>query len=109
MQTPLRLLARFKRLRGTAFDLFGYTEERRMERELIGWYEGIVETMLTMLPTQGPAALVDLAKAPMDIRGYGPVKDAAVKTVKAEVERLWQRVAEATVSEIRANRVHAGQ
>ena len=88
MQTPLRLLARFKRLRGTAFDLFGYTEERRMERELIGWYEGIVETMLTMLPTQGPAALVDLAKAPMDIRGYGPVKDAAVKTVKARVTQL---------------------
>ena len=39
------MLARLKFLRGTPFDLFGYTSERRMERDLIGWYE----TLLTDL------------------------------------------------------------
>jgi len=88
MQMPLRLLARFKRLRGTAFDVFGYTAERKMERELIGWYEGIITAMLARLGAETLAALLDLAKAPMDIRGYGPVKEKAVETVKARVESL---------------------
>ncbi|MCC2654275.1 MAG: pyruvate ferredoxin oxidoreductase [Microvirga sp.] len=30
----------------------------------------------------------------MDIRGYGPVKEAAIHKVQAEVERLWARLAE---------------
>jgi indolepyruvate ferredoxin oxidoreductase len=88
MQTPLRLLARFKRLRGTALDVFGYTAERRTERELIGWYEGIIKTILARLGAETPADLLELAKAPMDIRGYGPVKDAAIEKVKARVTGL---------------------
>ena len=88
IQTPLRLLARFKGLRGTAFDVFGYTAERKMERELIGWYEGIIETILTRLASETPADLLELAKAPMDIRGYGPVKEEAVEKVRARVESL---------------------
>ncbi|EBV3600016.1 pyruvate ferredoxin oxidoreductase, partial [Salmonella enterica subsp. enterica serovar Virchow] len=87
MQTPLRVLAGLKGLRGTAFDPFGYSAERRMERDLIGWYEGLIDQMLAHLPDQGPQALLDIARAPMDIRGYGPVKDAAVEKVKARVEK----------------------
>ncbi|KRE20634.1 pyruvate ferredoxin oxidoreductase [Bosea sp. Root483D1] len=88
IQTPLRLMARLKGLRGTAFDVFGYTAERKMERALIGWYEGLIDEMVARLPSQTPDALVALAKAPMDIRGYGPVKDAAVAEVKATVAKL---------------------
>ncbi|CAN7668455.1 indolepyruvate ferredoxin oxidoreductase family protein [Bosea sp. LjRoot9] len=91
IQTPLRVLARFKRLRGTAFDLFGYTAERRMERGLIGWYEGIVAQLLERLPQQGPAGAAEIATAPMDIRGYGPVKDKAVEEVRARVSELLAR------------------
>ncbi|MGY4315860.1 indolepyruvate ferredoxin oxidoreductase family protein [Bradyrhizobium sp. JR3.5] len=88
IQTPLRLLAQLKGLRGTPFDVFGYTAERRAERELITWYEALIETMLGKLDAARLPDLVALAKAPMEIRGYGPVKDTAIEKTKAEVARL---------------------
>jgi indolepyruvate ferredoxin oxidoreductase len=88
IQTPLRLLAQLKVLRGTPFDVFGYTAERRAERELIGWYEALIDTMLGKLDAARLADLVAIAKAPMEIRGYGSVKDAAIDKTKAEVARL---------------------
>lgn len=75
-------------LRGTPFDVFGYTAERRAERELIGWYEALIDTMLGKLDAARLADLVAIAKAPMEIRGYGSVKDAAIDKTKAEVARL---------------------
>src|SRR5262249_29680435 len=88
IQTPLAVLARLKHLRGTAFDPFGYTAERRAERELIAWYEKLVDRMLGKLDTAPGADLVAIAKAPMEIRGYGPVKDVAIAKVRAEVATL---------------------
>jgi indolepyruvate ferredoxin oxidoreductase len=88
ISAPMRLLARLKRLRGTPFDIFGYSAERRMERALIGWYEALIETMIGRLRAEAPQALLALAQAPMEIRGFGPVKTEAVAKVKAEVERL---------------------
>jgi len=99
IQTPLRLLARFKGLRGTAFDPFGYTAERKMERALIGWYEGLVEELLARLTTRGPDALATIAALPMDIRGYGPVKDAAVERVKAAAEQRLNELSTAAAKE----------
>ncbi|MGN1287948.1 MAG: DUF6537 domain-containing protein, partial [Bradyrhizobium sp.] len=88
IQTPLRLLVRLKGLRGTPFDVFGYTAERRAERELITWYEALIDTMLGKLDAARLPDLTAIAKAPMEIRGYGPVKDAAIDKTKAEVTRL---------------------
>jgi indolepyruvate ferredoxin oxidoreductase len=87
IQMPLAMLARLKGLRGTPFDPFGYTTERRAERELIGWYEGVIDRMLGQLDAAHLPDLVAIAKAPMEIRGYGPVKDTAIAKVKPEVER----------------------
>ncbi|MBR0694108.1 indolepyruvate ferredoxin oxidoreductase family protein [Bradyrhizobium lablabi] len=92
IETPLRLLARLKRLRGTPFDLFGHTAERRSERELIAWYETLIDTVLGRLDDKRLPDLVAIAKAPMEIRGYGPVKDAAIDKVKAEVALLAARL-----------------
>jgi indolepyruvate ferredoxin oxidoreductase len=83
-----------KIVRGTPFDIFGYTAERRTERALIGWYEAQVEKILDRLDAARFADLLAIAKAPMDIRGYGPVKEAAIHKVQAEVERLWAGLAE---------------
>jgi indolepyruvate ferredoxin oxidoreductase len=83
-----RLLARLKMLRATPFDVFGYSAERRMERDLIPWYEGLVAELLPRLQAATLDRLVEIAALPMDIRGYGPVKQAAVETVKAKVPRL---------------------
>ncbi|MGN6465585.1 MAG: indolepyruvate ferredoxin oxidoreductase family protein, partial [Rhizobiaceae bacterium] len=85
IQAPLRLLAPLKFLRGTAFDPFGYTAERRMERALIGWYEGVVETLLASLGKADIETLAAIATQPMEIRGYGPVKESAAVEARAEV------------------------
>jgi indolepyruvate ferredoxin oxidoreductase len=91
IQMPLAMLARLKGLRGTPFDPFGYTRERRTERKLIAWYEALIERMLGELDAARLADLVAIAKAPMEIRGYGPVKEAAIASVKTEVESLLAR------------------
>jgi indolepyruvate ferredoxin oxidoreductase len=93
IQMPLKVLARLKFLRGSAFDLFGYTAERKAERELIAWYERQIDTILDNVTSERLPDLLAIARAPMDIRGYGPVKDAAIPKVKAEVARLSERLA----------------
>jgi len=93
IQTPMRALARLKRLRGGVFDVFGYTAERRAERELIGWYETLLATLIDRLRSEEPRALVELAAAPMEIRGYGPVKEEAIRKVKAKVASLLRAAA----------------
>jgi indolepyruvate ferredoxin oxidoreductase len=93
LQRPLRLLARAKFLRGTPFDPFGYMAERRAERELLGWYEREIATMMDRLDANNLPTLLAIARAPLEIRGYGPVKDAAIPKAKAEVERLWKSLA----------------
>jgi len=102
IQKPFALLARLKVLRGTPFDPFGYTAERRAERELIAWYEGIIAQMLGKLDTANLANLLSIAKAPMEIRGYGPVKDAAIAKVKPEVEQLLASLAASSPAKMRA-------
>jgi len=85
MLRAFRLLARFKRLRGTAFDPFGRTAERRMERRLIADYEAMLTEILASLNADNHPFAVALAKLPDAIRGFGPVKEAAV--IKADKER----------------------
>ena len=65
-------------------------------RELIGWYEGLITLMLDELPRRGPSPLLPIAVAPMDIRGYGPVKDKAVTEVRARVDAMVAKLAEGT-------------
>lgn len=81
----LRLLARLKRLRGTIFDPFGLTGERRMERALIRDYEALVEAVLSELSAANHRAAVDLLGLADQVRGFGPVKQSAVAIYK---ERL---------------------
>lgn len=79
------ILAKFKALRGTVFDPFGYTSERKMERALIQQYEQDLEAVLPRLNTDSKDAIVSLARLPLDIRGFGPVKLANAQA--AEVRR----------------------
>ncbi|MDE1130679.1 MAG: indolepyruvate ferredoxin oxidoreductase family protein [Ascidiaceihabitans sp.] len=74
LERPLRLLAKLKVLRGTPFDVFGYTAERKMERALITQYETDMKTVLKVLNDQNRDAIVALAELPLQIRGFGPVK-----------------------------------
>jgi len=79
------LLAKLKWLRGTPFDPFGRTAERRMERALIRQYEADLADWLPKADAARMDALVALAELPLQIKGFGPVKEA--NAGKAEKRR----------------------
>jgi indolepyruvate ferredoxin oxidoreductase len=88
----LRVLARGKALRGGAFDLFGRTAERRMERELITQYELRVDELLPRLRIETLALASEIARLPLSMRGYGHVKIANVALARAREGELLHRL-----------------
>jgi indolepyruvate ferredoxin oxidoreductase len=88
MWTAFKLLAKLKGLRGGAFDVFGYTAERKMERALINEYRGMIEGVLRSLDASNHAAAVELALLPEQIRGFGHVKEKAVAEYRVRKEEL---------------------
>jgi indolepyruvate ferredoxin oxidoreductase len=93
MLPAFRMLAKLKGLRGTAFDVFGYTEERKTERRLIADYETLIDELLATLSTQNHPLAIKLASIPDDIRGYGHVKDAHLEKAKrkeADLLHQWR-------------------
>jgi indolepyruvate ferredoxin oxidoreductase len=88
MLQAFSLLARLKRLRGTALDPFGYTEERRTERRLIGEYEGLIDYVAARLTPANHATAVALASIPEKIRGFGHVKARHLQAALAERDAL---------------------
>jgi indolepyruvate ferredoxin oxidoreductase len=88
MLPVFRLLKRLRGLRGTAFDPFGYTAERRTERALISEYEADVERLLATLSPATHSVATEIASIPEDIRGFGHVKTrhlAAARKRRAEL------------------------
>ena len=84
-------LARMKRLRGTSLDPFGRTRHRRLERELIEEYAGMVAKVIDRLYMGGPDVLdevVEVAELPDIIRGYEGIKEANVAEFRSEAQRL---------------------
>ena len=77
LRPVLRLLAHGKALRGTPFDPFGYTRERRDERALMGHYRALVDKTLGVLTPANLSGAAELLSLVDSVRGYGPVKDAA--------------------------------
>ena len=99
MLKAFALLAKFKFLRGTALDPFGYGAERQLERELIEEYERSVEYLLAELKPGNYRTAVALAELPEQIRGYGHVKEQAVAKVREQGRQLKARL---LASEIQA-------
>ncbi|WP_297971123.1 indolepyruvate ferredoxin oxidoreductase family protein [uncultured Amaricoccus sp.] len=91
MLTAFGILRRFRWLRGTPFDPFGHSAERRMERALIMEYEGDMEMILAGLTPGNRSAALALAALPLEIRGFGPVKAEAAAA--AAVRRAELRAA----------------
>jgi indolepyruvate ferredoxin oxidoreductase len=86
--TVFKLLAKLRFLRGTAFDIFGYTKERRTERRLIVDYEYLLGEICEFLTPGNHRLAVALAATPEKIRGYGPVKARHLTAAKAEESAL---------------------
>jgi indolepyruvate ferredoxin oxidoreductase len=96
MLKAMSVLARFKGLRGTALDVFGRTEERRTERELIVQYRADIEGLLAGLNADSHALALEVARLPEQIRGYGHVKArhlAAVLTRREHLLTQWRESA----------------
>jgi indolepyruvate ferredoxin oxidoreductase len=91
MLPAFKLLAKFKFLRSTAFDPFGYTSERKIERALIGEYETLVGELLAGLSASNHELAVRLASVPDDIKGYGHIKDAHLAKAKSKQATLLQQ------------------
>ncbi|UKE69677.1 indolepyruvate ferredoxin oxidoreductase family protein [Xanthomonas cerealis pv. cerealis] len=88
MFTAFKWLAKLRVLRGGAFDLFGYSAERRGERQLIADYERTVGELLDRLGADNLALAVEIASVPEHIRGYGHVKEAHLHDAKQREARL---------------------
>ena len=86
--SAFKLLATAKGLRGTPFDVFGYTDERRHERKLAADYTGMIDSLCDRLGASGLAQAVALAELPQEVRGYGPVKAAAMATYELRKAEL---------------------
>ena len=86
--TRLKVLAKLRGLRGTKLDPFGYTADRRLERELIARYERLVDRLVNELDARRFDLALQLAKLPGDVRGYGPIKRAAAERAAAREQKL---------------------
>jgi len=103
MMKAFGVLGKMRFLRGTPFDPFGYTKERRTERALVKEYR---ETIAALLPGLGRGNLetaVALANLPEEIRGYGHIKEAAIDKAQAKRLDLLRRMDGRTGADARGN------
>jgi indolepyruvate ferredoxin oxidoreductase len=95
--TSFKLLAKLKGLRGTAFDIFGKSAERQLERALISDYLGSMELVLNKLSLENmqthlPIAL-EIARIPEIIKGFGHVKDRNAAAARLKWDGLMKQFA----------------
>lgn len=91
MGSALGLMARMKGLRGTVFDPFRYSADRKLDLETLAWFETVLrdfDRLSTTLPSEDCQKIL---QAPMDIRGYGPVRDEATDKVRALVAGIMEQ------------------
>ena len=92
MQSAFRWLAKFKFLRGTAMDVFGYTQERKQERQDIVDYRALLESIILELRDDNYPVAVELAASVSKLRGYGHVKDRNREQLTADQAVLLRRL-----------------
>jgi indolepyruvate ferredoxin oxidoreductase len=96
MLTSFKLLAKFKGLRGTPFDIFGKTSERRMERALLVDYCKSMEAMMLKLSLENAQTLMplalDIARIPDGIKGFGHVKEKNAAAARLKWDALMKQV-----------------
>jgi indolepyruvate ferredoxin oxidoreductase len=102
MFSVFRLLATLRGLRGTPFDIFGRSEERRLERRLIAEYNESVDEILDRLSPANHEVAVELASLPAEIRGFGHVKETNLARVKAREEALLAQLRSAPLQALAA-------
>lgn len=92
MMGALGVLAKLKTLRGTPLDIFGYTEERKMERQMIADFEALLGRVAGKLNAANAPAVAELLAAAEKIRGFGHVKEKAAKEVLAKMAEMEREI-----------------
>jgi indolepyruvate ferredoxin oxidoreductase len=91
MMPAFKMLAKLKGLRGTALDLFGHTEERKMERQLVDDYERTIGELAAALSRDNHAVAIEIATLPEAIRGYGHIKAKSMFEARGKLDALLAR------------------
>ena len=91
MLTGFKLLKHLKVLRGTPLDIFGNTEEREMERALIGEYVASIDEVLAKLNADNHALALEIANLPDAVKGFGHVKARNVVAVRSKWDGLMEK------------------
>jgi indolepyruvate ferredoxin oxidoreductase len=102
MLPAFRVLAKFRFLRGTPFDIFGYSEERRTERKLVADYEALLGEIIAQLTPENHHVAVGLAAIPEKIRGFGHVKARHLVAAKADEAALRDQFRSGTAPVLKA-------
>jgi indolepyruvate ferredoxin oxidoreductase len=102
MLGAFRLLARLRFLRGTPFDIFGRSAERQGERRLVAEYEALLDEIADALSPANHATAVELAALPLEIRGFGHIKEANLQRAKAKKADFLTRFRSPTAPQVLA-------
>ncbi|MCB1692644.1 MAG: indolepyruvate ferredoxin oxidoreductase family protein [Pseudomonadales bacterium] len=92
MLPAFRLLARFRFLRGSRLDPFGYTADRKLERRLIAEYERMVDEIIPLIDPANLSIVESLLRLPSGIRGFGHIKQRNAENAAREKENLFTRL-----------------
>jgi indolepyruvate ferredoxin oxidoreductase len=93
MLGALGMLAKFKFLRGTPMDVFGYHPDRKQERALIVSYESDIKTVLANVGQENYDTCVEILNLPDMIRGFGPVKEGNIQSARIRHTELMAKLA----------------
>ena len=88
MRHGMAMLARMKHLRGTRWDIFARTHDRKLDRELLAWFRDVLDLVERDFDRLGQDRALQILQAPSEIRGYGPVRHKAADQVRQQVARL---------------------
>jgi indolepyruvate ferredoxin oxidoreductase len=89
MLRTFRLLARMRFLRGTAVDPFAHSQDRKLDRELLAEYEGVINEFLGLLRPENHAIVVEIAAYPEAVRGYGHVRERHAEHARRRKSELF--------------------
>ena len=78
MKLFFKILKNLKFLRGTTFDIFGYSEERKTEKKLINIYEKDISYVINSFESEKFEHFIDFLNWPNEIKGYGHVKSKSI-------------------------------
>ncbi len=84
----LKATRAFKFLRGTVFDPFGYSKDRRLERALLAEYRNTVGDVLSNLTDGNYEAAVEILRLPQTIKGYGHVKERNAQAARTRCAQM---------------------